>query len=115
MNDEKKMPSKCLICTMTPVEPSTEGVGASYALCAEHLAVLRDTPAQRERLRQVQFDLQLKKVDIKLDDHGVGWFHHLPPQAPPSRPPITLDDGSLRYRDWNLTAIVGDAGDGTAD
>jgi hypothetical protein len=111
---EKKTPppDRCLICAATPVEPSTEGVGASYALCSGHLATLHDTPAQRARLRQIQADLMTRKVAIAVDTNGVGWFHHMPPEAPPVRPPITLDDGSLRYRDWDPTAIVGGDDDG---
>jgi hypothetical protein len=110
---EKKMPDKCLICVATPVEPSTEGVGASYALCAWHLAPLHDTPAQRARLRQVQADLMTRKVVVMTDANGVGWFRYVPPEAPKPRPPITLDDGSLRYRDWDNSAFIGDAGDDT--
>ena len=80
---EKPMPTKCLICTATPVDPSTEGKGADYAFCAGHLATLHDTPAQRARLRQVQADVMLKRVAIAVDANGVGWFHQLPPQPPP--------------------------------
>lgn len=107
---EKKMPTKCLICAATPVDPSTEGVGSDYAFCSGHLAVLHDTPAQRATLLHVKQDLALKRVAISVDANGVGWFHRLPPEPAPVRPPITLDDGSLRYRDWDPSAIIGSGG-----
>ena len=97
---EKPMPTKCLICAATPVDPSTEGKGADYAFCAGHLATLHDTPAQRARLRQVQADVMLKRVAIAVDANGVGWFHHLPPQPPPRGVPLIQDDGSPTYLDW---------------
>ncbi|MGB6561104.1 MAG: hypothetical protein WBE69_00720 [Candidatus Binataceae bacterium] len=105
---EKPMPTKCLICAATPVDPSTEGKGADYAFCAGHLATLHDTPAQRARLRQVQADVMLKRVAIAVDANGVGWFHHLPPQPPPRGVPLIQDDGSPTYLDWRSDLVGGD-------
>jgi hypothetical protein len=96
---EKPMPTKCLICAATPVEPSTEGVGASYAFCAGHLATLHDTPAQRARLRQVQADVMTKRVAIAVDANGTGWFHHMPPDPPKPHPVAYDDDGFPRFLD----------------
>jgi hypothetical protein len=112
---EKKTPppTKCLICAATPVEPSTEGVGASYALRSGHLATLHDTPAQRARLRQIQADLMTRKVALAVDANGVGWFHRLPPAPPPRGTPLVQDDGSPTYLDWRSDLIIGGEGDGT--
>jgi hypothetical protein len=54
-----------------------------------------------------------RKVAITTDANGTGWFHHMPPEAPPKPTPIVMDDGSPRYRDWDRSAIVGGEGDGT--
>jgi hypothetical protein len=108
----KPIPSRCLVCDATPVAPDPEGVDADYALCLGHLATLHDTPAQRTTLLHIRQDLVLRRVAVSVDANGVGWFHRLPPESPKPRPPIILDDGSLRYRDWDPKAIIGDDDNG---
>ena len=96
---EKPIPAKCRICTATPVDPSTQGAGADYALCAGHLVVLHDTPAQRATLLHVKQDLELKRAAVSVDANGTGWFHQLPPQGPKPHPVSYDDDGFARYVD----------------
>jgi hypothetical protein len=95
----EKIPTKCRICTETPVERSSDGVGADYAFCPAHLALLHDTPAQRAMLLHVKQDLDLKRVAVAVDANGVGWFHQLPPQGPKPHPVSYDDDGFARYVD----------------
>jgi hypothetical protein len=110
---EKPMPTKCVVCDATPVEPGPEAVDSDYALCPGHLATLHDSPRQRVVLRQIQEDVQRRRVAIAVDANGVGWFSHLPPAPPPKGVPLIQDDGSPTYRDWDSKAVIGGEGDGT--
>lgn len=99
---------KSLACRIRGCAEATQAArrdrvqGATW-LCRIHRGMLTLSASERAQLDELRG--LIRQGQLAID--AAGWLTQVPPKPAPERPPIRLDDGSLRYRDWDPTAVIG--------
>jgi hypothetical protein len=107
-HDDKSHPCRFIGCNeVTQASRRDRAIGATW-VCKVHRAMLMSGPTERAQCTVLRGLILQGALNLDV----AGWLTQAPLKPPPSGCPITLDDGSPRYRDWEPTAIVGSDGDG---
>jgi hypothetical protein len=108
-HESKEHPCRFIGCNeVTQASRRDRAIGATWT-CVVHRRMLTLSATERAQLDVLRGLIQQGQLAID----AAGWLTNIPPKPPPSGCPIILDSGEPRYRDWDNSAVIGDAGDGT--